>query len=187
MLLFHWFFSCPLSGSGKPACKPAVCKEKPCDSKSGKYQGRGERTYQILHPCIYGMTGIAAETFRNNSSLVSLSIPDAVSFIGNYAFAGCSSLVSIDLPDNEPLTKTFTQYGMRYPDGRVRWVKDHPIGSTPVDFQQLSERHPQTLAIWDAHLQQRAAAANIQLSEYREGHELIKRTIIVAVTDAEEL
>lgn len=98
-----------------------------------------------------------------------------------------TATVKIQLPDKETLTKTFTQYGMRYPDGEVRWVKDHPVGSTPVDFELLHERHPSSLHVWDAHLQQRAAAANINLSEYREGHEALKRTVIVVVTDAEEL
>ena len=65
-------------------------------------QYTGSETELVIPETVdgYPVTGIAAETFRNNISLVSLSIPDAVSFIGNYAFAGCSSLVSIDLPDS---------------------------------------------------------------------------------------
>ena len=44
------------------------------------------------------ITKIAAEAFRGNQSLTSITIPDTVTEIGAYAFAECTALKSIALP-----------------------------------------------------------------------------------------
>jgi len=47
-------------------------------------------------------TGISGDTFRSYSSsnLISITIPNSVTSIGNFAFSNCSSLTSITIPDS---------------------------------------------------------------------------------------
>ena len=46
----------------------------------------------------YKVVGIDAETFQE-SNITSITIPDSVKTIGNYAFSWCESLTSINIPD----------------------------------------------------------------------------------------
>ena len=46
----------------------------------------------------YPVTGIAANAFKDNDSIVSVFIPDTVTFIGEYAFDDCNSLASVRFP-----------------------------------------------------------------------------------------
>lgn len=46
----------------------------------------------------YTVIGIGYEAFKN-SSLSAIVIPESVTYIGNYAFEGCSGLTSVDIPD----------------------------------------------------------------------------------------
>ena len=46
-----------------------------------------------------GLTSICNYAFRYCSSLTSITIPDGVTSIGNYAFYECTSLTSINIPD----------------------------------------------------------------------------------------
>ncbi len=46
------------------------------------------------------VTAIGEETFKDNTGLVSVVIPDSIIDIGRGAFAGCTSLVNITIPDS---------------------------------------------------------------------------------------
>lgn len=92
--------------------------------------------------------------------------------------------LNVEMPD-KPETHVYTQLGMRYPDGTTQWGYDHGSIGGSIRFEDLD--NPFVATEWRRRLERRAAAASIQLSEYLEGHERIKRTVIVAVTDAEEL
>ena len=50
----------------------------------------------------YPVIGIVAQTFRNCTGLTSVSIPNSVTYIGNYVFAGCSGLTSITVSSANP-------------------------------------------------------------------------------------
>ena len=57
------------------------------------------------------ITEIASYAFRNQSQLVSVTIPDFVTSIGNSAFYNCSSLQSINIPSKVSSIEEQTFYG----------------------------------------------------------------------------
>ena len=55
----------------------------------------------VVIPAKYGelpVAAIAPDAFRDNTALTSVTVPDSVTLIGDYAFAGCTSLKEIVLP-----------------------------------------------------------------------------------------
>jgi hypothetical protein len=88
--------------------------------------------------------------------------------------------------DYNPDTTVITQYGMRYPDGSVKWGQD---GSTlnPLYFKSIHDGHASQTRIWKEALAKRATDANVELEAYTAGHTIIKRTVIVAITGSEDV
>ena len=57
------------------------------------------------------MTNIESETFYSCTSLTSVTIPNSVTSIGEYAFSHCSSLTSVTIPNN---IKSIGKYAFSY-------------------------------------------------------------------------
>lgn len=91
--------------------------------------------------------------------------------------------LTVTMPEGAD-TEIYTQFGMRYPDGTIKWGYEHESYDGTLRFENLSTEA--TAQTWRSRLERRAAAANIQISEYMEGHELLQRTVVVAVTKAED-
>ena len=86
-------------------------------------------------------------------------------------------------------SKLHHQYGMRYPDGTIRWDKD----GDGIEFWRLtsdnesSAERDRYVNKWAETLERRANNARIDVETYTNGHTLIKRFIMVAVTIFEEV
>lgn len=83
-------------------------------------------------------------------------------------------------------TTVITQYGMRYPDGKIKWGQE---GSTlnPLYFKSIHDGHSQQVRVWNEALEKRAKEASVELESYAAGHRILKRTVIVAITGSEEV
>lgn len=92
----------------------------------------------------------------------------------------------VKVPDYDVTTQTFQQFGMRYPDGTIKWVSAATPNYEHVDFKKLSDGDATHAARWNTAVQQRAEKAMISHIEYAAGHQLVKRTAIVAVTEVQE-
>jgi hypothetical protein len=46
------------------------------------------------------VVGLGLGVFRNVTSLTAVTIPDSITYIGDYVFSGCSSLTSLTIPDS---------------------------------------------------------------------------------------
>ena len=57
-------------------------------------------TYNVTEFGLITWDGSLYGTFQNCSSLTSITIPNSVTSIGNYAFSGCSSLTSVTIPNS---------------------------------------------------------------------------------------
>ncbi|MBO4463622.1 MAG: leucine-rich repeat domain-containing protein [Prevotella sp.] len=73
------------------------------------YVTRGDQDYSgsIIIPAsvtfngrTLNVVGIADKAFKNNRNLISVTVPEGVTYIGDAAFCGCSSLASISLPNS---------------------------------------------------------------------------------------
>lgn len=50
---------------------------------------------------VYSVTGIKKEAFRDQLSITSLTIPNSLVYIGDYAFDGCSNMTELTIEDGE--------------------------------------------------------------------------------------
>lgn len=96
------------------------------------------------------------------------------------------------VPDYAEGTHIQTQYGCRYPDGRVEWGSWTDYGNTPWGFASMiveSSAPYNTKAVerWKSTLARRAEAAKINEVDYVEEHRFIKRTVILVTTKAEDV
>lgn len=93
----------------------------------------------------------------------------------------------VKVPDYDVTTQTFLQHGMRYPNGTIKWVQAQMLNGNVVNFQSLAAGVPSHKSQWDHALQQQAKSARIDLDKYIEGHQPVKRTVILAVAGVEEV
>lgn len=70
----------------------------------------------------YTVTGIAADAFKNCTTITSLIIPDSVTSIGAGAFSGCSGLESITIPFIGEESSATYRYPLGYIFGRTRYT-----------------------------------------------------------------
>lgn len=93
--------------------------------------------------------------------------------------------VGFDIEDENPKIETLHQYGMTYPDGTIRW--DHDPGGRTVNFRKLAAGSTTEDEDWGKLLEARAKAAAIPLADYEQAHQMIRRTITIAVTVPEDV
>jgi hypothetical protein len=97
---------------------------------------------------------------------------------------------TLSIPTYQQHTIVEAQYGMRFPDGTIRWTLiDNGAKSTNIYFHELVDPKPNsyTPGNWEKHLIRKAEAASVDLAEYTAQHQLVKRTIVIAVTKTEEV
>lgn len=86
----------------------------------------------------------------------------------------------------EPSTRIVKQYGMRYPDGTVKWGTED-TGYGTVDFKALAHLDMNTRSAWDYRLKERAERANVNLHIYTDQHQPVTRQVVVAILEIEEV
>lgn len=97
---------------------------------------------------------------------------------------------TIELHDNEPTIASFTQYGVRFPDGEINWTMiDRGSDYKNIWISDLvpggAYKSRYSKDNWAEMLKSRAEKAKLSLQKYTEMHEFIQRTVMVAVTAAE--
>ena len=93
--------------------------------------------------------------------------------------------IAVTLDNDVPETSTVTQFGMLYPDGSVKWAYDHDAYS--IGFEDIANGRISILEDWNKRLDRRAREAMIDPETYADGHTLLRRSIIVVTTKAEEV
>lgn len=99
------------------------------------------------------------------------------------------------IPDTGTEMQQHTQHGMRQPDGTIVWARiRHNLrngSQRTVDFHRMdpsnSSYNETQIADWGAILQDRATYANLPVDEYAKGYQLVKRSVVLAATDAEDV
>jgi hypothetical protein len=97
-----------------------------------------------------------------------------------------STDMTLKVHDYQPATDVITQYGMRYPDGTIKWGQSDS-SLNPVVFKHLQQGATNAVRRWEESLAKRAKDASLDLEEYSGQHMLVKRTVVVAVTVNEEV
>lgn len=98
---------------------------------------------------------------------------------------GTTTNITLAVKDRGTDTSILKQYGMRYPDGTVRWGEDkiHPQDYS-MGFDSIA-KNAEVLEHWHDRLRKRAAAAQIDPEDYVDSHIPLTRTVIVVITEAE--
>lgn len=103
-----------------------------------------------------GTVGIIGEAFIDNSSLTSVTIPDTVKFIGDWAFANCYYLEDVKMSKNiEYLGESVFDFcsslpSTTYNNGIYLGVQDNPhfiLVSVAISGETEYEIHPDTVII----------------------------------------
>lgn len=106
---------------------------------------------------------------------------------------------ALSIPDQRSShIKQETQYGVVWPDGTHTWQYiERGVGTTHITIAALIDGADTTglndssvkwsKSYWDELLTARAAAAKLDVSDYRDMHYFIKRTVILSVTATEEV
>lgn len=92
----------------------------------------------------------------------------------------------VNLPAFESGVWTETQYGMRYPDGGILWETE-PSLTASTHFKNLVDDDGPAAQKWRTTLEHRAYGMSLDPTDYINGHQLIKRTVVVAITDREDV
>ncbi len=78
-----------------------TCKGSSYSSYSNEYTGDISIPESVEYNSkTYAVTSIGYETFRQCTSLTSITIPSSVTDIGDYAFLRCEKLASVDIPNS---------------------------------------------------------------------------------------
>lgn len=97
-----------------------------------------------------------------------------------------TSKITVDVPVHATGMTSITQYGMRYPDDTVVWVwEQDPRGDT--HFVDLANGNYSATYNFTNRLKKRAESARLDVDQYIAEHQLLKRTIFVGTTDAEDV
>ena len=76
------------------------------------YSGNVNIPSQVTYSGVtYTVKSIDYEAFRNCNTLISVTIPNSVTFIGTSAFYGCSSLTSVTIPNSVTSITSLAFYG----------------------------------------------------------------------------
>lgn len=80
------------------------------------------------------------------------------------------------------------QYGVRFPDDTTAWTT---MPNSTIDIEALvtptHRFHRPHSEAWERVVVERAKNARIDVAEYGAAHQFIKRTVILAVTDTEDV
>ncbi|QWY82816.1 hypothetical protein PP641_gp076 [Arthrobacter phage SilentRX] len=92
-----------------------------------------------------------------------------------------------------------TQYGVQFPDGSITWGIINPTAGAYHQIHVVDlvrDQHPmlvvkgvsgQSVHNWKELLKRRADEARIDIADYAEMHTLMKRTLMLSATAAEEV
>lgn len=95
--------------------------------------------------------------------------------------------LTVQVPDHEAKTVVETQYGMRFPDGTIGWsVIDGSRAGENISVEGIYRQNTNALIAWDRTRDAVADRAKMDRGEYANQHDIVKRTVILAVTTIEE-
>lgn len=94
--------------------------------------------------------------------------------------------VTIAVMNNEPHTIVQTQHGMRFPDGSHVWETMQVSAGRYVNFGGLARREGVNRMYWNEYLTRQAEGAHVDPEAYAKSHQLVKRTVILVTTGAED-